>query len=210
MFLNNLSNYYVPLALAVAMGLFGAWLLRQPRGGDEPDESRGGRRAGGCLMVALGLLVSGSLVFSPPPWERSRYVKAILNAQPDDVEQIVIIPEPHPEGAYSGLFESEVIVGDRESIRAICTALSSAENDFGGNYQKIWHCKLRLALSSGTYECRVSKDWKNQSFVQFESDRGFFGLGANFGDLRCDKLGTVLEWIPRPPANPKTRRSLNR
>lgn len=189
----NLAHYYFPLFLAVVIGLFGIWVLRHLPDGNEHKTARRDQRIGGWLLVTLGLLWGGGIVCcTPPPWERSRYVKFILTLQPDDFERIVIIPEPDPKSAYTGPFLNEVVFDDRASIRAICAALRTAEGDSTGNYQKVWRCKLRLVLSDGTYECRVEKDWMNQSFVCFQIDGGFIG------QLRCDELGNLLEWIPRP------------
>lgn len=144
-------------------------------------------------MVVFGLLLGGDIVcYSPPPWERSRYVDSVLNVQPDGVAQIVIIPEPDSKGVHSGPFLNEVIFDDRESIRAICAALSTAKDDPTGNYRKVWYCRLRLVLPDQTYECGVKKDWMNHTFVDFYIDGGFVGT------LRCDELGNLLEWIPRP------------
>lgn len=186
MFLNNLLGYYCPLLLGLVFCLLGGYpivlALRHRR-----DKARSW--GGAVFVLPIGLLVLFLILSGPSPGERTRYANVILHVQPSDVQSIVIAAIPNSQTSLVG---EDVTITDTKQIASICKGLNAARTDhLSGNYQPIWHCEIRLVLSSGAYKCSVRKTWKGQCFISMALNK------ANVGEFRSDSLGQVLEFLPR-------------
>ena len=182
--LNGTFTFWVGFSGVILLALFALGVLKVP----VPAHPRKTPKA--MLVVCLGfvicwclfLTVAGSYMI----WLSGDYVAPLRAMQPEAIESIEIAPSYY----VNTLVEERVLLTDREQIRRIVQAVTTAE-PFSPNHPRgLWTCVLRFRGRQQDLACAIycTSNMGTLIFVNSNVEQGW-----HLADFRADELKELLE-----------------
>ena len=141
----------------------------------------------------LNLLIGGWLLYIHIFGALSKSVEKleeIITINHSDVEQIILKPTKRMWEKNYSLTKTELYINDRKSIEIFCETLNNATRTSDRYVKRAeWLALIILKKNLETIKFGVKKKGHKTSITVFSDGE----YGWNYGTLKCNNLGSVLE-----------------
>ena len=117
-------------------------------------------------------------------------LEEVIKINSIDIQEIILKPTKRAGQKDRSLIKTELLITNKKVIERICSTLNKAEKIYDGYVKSVdWLAQLEIKSQNSSIKFGVRKN-RAKTSLSVNSNGEY---GWNYGTLKCDELGKVLE-----------------